>query len=70
MLDGEGELVAAGYRLRDYVLLFDAGGKEGFAGAGDEGGDYGRVPAGMDDGDAKGGACGGGRLVRGLGMRG
>jgi hypothetical protein len=34
------------------------GGEEGAAGAGDEGADDGGVPAGVEDADAEGGACG------------
>lgn len=45
--------------MRDYILLFYAGGEESFAGAADKGGDYGGVPTGMDDSDAERGACGG-----------
>ena len=55
-LDSEGELIAAGDRLGDDILLSDARGEEGFAGAGDERVDYGGVPAGVNDGDAEGGA--------------
>lgn len=52
-LDGNGELPRTGARLDNNVGLLDAAGEELFLCASDEGLDDGRVPAGVDDGDAQ-----------------
>lgn len=55
-LDSNGELPGAGARLNNNVGLLDTAGEELLLCTGDEGLDDGRVPAGVDDGDAQVGA--------------
>lgn len=56
-LHGEGKFVGAGDGLDDDVFVFDAVGFEGVDAAGEEGGDDGRVPAGVYYAYSKTGPC-------------
>ena len=55
-LHGEGQFVGAGDGLDDDVFALHTRREEGLFTAGDKSVNYGGVPAGVDDGDAEGGA--------------